>query len=1557
MKNRLQTGTIFSAIILCHALACAGAGAAVITNDVFAKDTSGNPIYAQGGGVFKFNGIYYWYGVKYNGAVTYYNNPSAGNNSDTSFAGISCYSSTNLVDWKFERLSTSGLGGYWVGRLGVCYNTNTHQYVLIAQQNAGIMFATCSTPNGTFVYHHTQQPADLSFLVNNGTGDQTLFVDDDGTPYVICSSVSGRSHLYVLPLRASDYLNVEPGTEIYSGSGREGNCMFKYNGKYYFCSSDLHGWNASHCYVLESAGTNIMGPYLPEYVMNQSGLDFCHVTQTGFFYTVNGTNDTTVLFVGDRWCDFAGNGIGYNQWCPLSFTGTKPTFNSVTAFNLDAAAGTWSVAPGNNFIVNPGYEADRVSQTSVAGWTSSGTGFGNISGSRSPGNWHFHHSNNGTYTATTHQLVTGLPAATYKLSVWYQSNGGQPIAQIFARDFGGMELDANVNTAQASWTQAVITNLVVTNGQCDVGLYSVANANQSADIDDWSLTVSAPPPPAGLIAASGKGQVPLDWNAAPAATGYKVKRSTVDGGPYTTIASVATNHFTDTTVLNGTNYFYVVSATNALGESPDSAQISVVPSAGPIILGAAANPNPIYPGENVTISATVIPQDQPIAEITLDASAIGGQANQLLVADGSGHFTNTLAVGLMTPIGVQPLTVNGRDVMDNISAPFSFSLTVSSSLETWTGNATDDNWSSAANWDGVAAPGFGFSLVFAGTNRLTPLMDATYHIHALTFPNNAGPFSISGNGSTLALSGDITNSSLNTQSINVPVALDNPIAVNALGAGITFGQNIDNGGNLLTIVDGGHNVAVNGAISGAGGLTKIGSGTNTLSGINTFAGDLVISNGTLIVTSAGQLGAGFYSGNIVDGGNIIFQSSASQILAGGISGSGTLSKMGGGPLTLSGANTFNGATLLVGGTLQVANPIALQNSSVNYNVGNITFNGVTAASFGALVGSQNLNLLNDVSGAVALTVGGNNSSFTYSGNLSGLGSLTKIGTGMLTLTGNSNNYAGASTGNGGTLEIPSGSVLNCGPLNGAGFLVDGGSLTSSGTITFNAVNNAFLQTSGTSTLGDITEPNSDGLLIKVTGGSFSATSLSLRRTSIFTTAPTATAPIAASTTSGLYINGPSASARLGALTIGANGANSSGSARLDSGLLTVTNKLLIGNTSNTRWELLQINGGSFTSLDSVNGVVLSQNNGTTANNSEFYLSGGTSTVEKISFGVTSDTVGGNGFLIVGGGTLYVGSGGMVRPNTAGYNSTISLLSGTLGAKADWSSTLPMQLSGTSFAIKAADVSNASHNIALNGVVSGGGNLIKTGGGVMMLNATNTYTGTTAVNAGTLAVNGRLNGTNSVTVANGGALVGTGTILGATVIQSGGTLAPGQSAATFGTLTFGNSLTLAAGSASIFELTKSPLTNDVAKVVGAMTNGGTLIVTNVGAIPLAAGDSFRLFDAGSYNGSFASVILPALGSGLRWGTNSLNSAGIISIITAPSAPLISTVQLVGDQFIFGGTNGPAQGPYYVLTSTNPALPLTNWTPIATNQSSPDGHFSTTNTVDPAYPEQFFMLQIP
>src|SRR6266700_3785184 len=125
--------TAIVAVALIQVLSTINLHAAVITNDAFAKDTSGNPIYAQGGGVFKFGSKWYWYGVKYNGAVTYAANPSGGKNSDTSFNAFTCYSSTDLANWTFERnvmtSSSSGLGGAsWVGRMGVCFNSNTGKY-------------------------------------------------------------------------------------------------------------------------------------------------------------------------------------------------------------------------------------------------------------------------------------------------------------------------------------------------------------------------------------------------------------------------------------------------------------------------------------------------------------------------------------------------------------------------------------------------------------------------------------------------------------------------------------------------------------------------------------------------------------------------------------------------------------------------------------------------------------------------------------------------------------------------------------------------------------------------------------------------------------------------------------------------------------------------------------------------------------------------------------------------------------------------------------------------------------------------------------------------------------------------------------------------------------------------------------------------------------------------------------------------------------------------------------------------------------------------------------
>jgi cellulose 1,4-beta-cellobiosidase len=108
--------------------------------------------------------------------------------------------------------------------------------------------------------------------------------------------------------------------------------------------------------------------------------------------------------------------------------------------------------------------------------------------------------------------------------------------------------------------------------------------NSSAAVQDYFTllkTASSPPnPPTGLNATAGNAQVGLTWNASALATSYNVKRSETSGGPYTTIApNVTTTSYTDTTVVNGTTYYYVVSAVNDDGESANSSQVSATPSA------------------------------------------------------------------------------------------------------------------------------------------------------------------------------------------------------------------------------------------------------------------------------------------------------------------------------------------------------------------------------------------------------------------------------------------------------------------------------------------------------------------------------------------------------------------------------------------------------------------------------------------------------------------------------------------------------------------------------------------------------------------------------------------------------------------------------------------------------------------------------------------------------------------------------------------------------------------------------------------------------------------
>ena len=474
----------------------ANAASHTIVNDTFWKDTSGNNIYSQGGGVFKFGDTYYWYGVHYKGAETYAANPSK-KNSDTGFVSVTCYSSKDLVNWKFEndvlKASTKNFGfAYWFGRLGVAYCPKSKRYVLVAQYNESVMFASCDSPTGNFRVENVQDQ--ITNVQKQGTGDQTIFVDDDGQAYLICSNKGGRGHQYVSKLRESDFLYAEPAVEVAKGSGREGNCMFKYKGKYYFCASDLHGWNSSHSYYM--VADNINGPYSGWKVMGGTDNDFSHVTQTGFFYTVKGTKEETVLFCGDRWSDFAGNGIGYNQWVPLTVNGNDVQFNSLSEWNLDSVTGEWSVGAGNNYVLNPSFEADRVSQTTLAGWKASGTGNSNKNSSKT-GNWSAQQWSDSPYKATLSQDIA-LPNGTYTLKAWVRSSGGQNQSYIYVKGYGGADRQIPLNKKIDSWQEVSLTDIAVTNGKIQVGVYSDANAGNWVFFDDFSLigngTVPEPEP-------------------------------------------------------------------------------------------------------------------------------------------------------------------------------------------------------------------------------------------------------------------------------------------------------------------------------------------------------------------------------------------------------------------------------------------------------------------------------------------------------------------------------------------------------------------------------------------------------------------------------------------------------------------------------------------------------------------------------------------------------------------------------------------------------------------------------------------------------------------------------------------------------------------------------------------------------------------------------------------------------------------------------------------------------------------------------------------------------
>src|SRR6185369_16496272 len=130
---------------------------------------------------------------------------------------------------------------------------------------------------------------------------------------------------------------------------------------------------------------------------------------------------------------------------------------------------------------------------------------------------------------------------------------------------------------------------------------------------NYSPPTNTPPAPTGLAAFVGNAKVTLTWNTTPFATAYNVKRSTVNGGPYSVIASnVNATSFINTSFTPNTTYYYRVSAMNSFGESTNSAQVSATPTNGlPDVVATAISWTPagnLFIGTNIVFKATVLNQ-------------------------------------------------------------------------------------------------------------------------------------------------------------------------------------------------------------------------------------------------------------------------------------------------------------------------------------------------------------------------------------------------------------------------------------------------------------------------------------------------------------------------------------------------------------------------------------------------------------------------------------------------------------------------------------------------------------------------------------------------------------------------------------------------------------------------------------------------------------------------------------------------------------------------------------------------------------------------------------
>jgi hypothetical protein len=274
---------------------------------------------------------------------------------------------------------------------------------------------------------------------------------------------------------------------------------------------------------------------------------------------------------------------------------------------------------------------------------------------------------------------------------------------------------------------------------------------------------------------------------------------------------------------------------------------------------------------------------------------------------------------------------------------------------------------------------------------------------------------------------------------------------------------------------------------------------------------------------------------------------------------------------------------------------------------------------------------------------------------------------------------------------------------------------------------------------------------------------------------------------------------------------------------------------------------------------------------------------------------------------------------------------------------------------------------------------------MVLSASNTYSGPTVIGNGPQV---KLTGSGSVshssliffggnspnsthldassrsdstlTLASGQTLGGIGAVAGNLVESSGTTIAPAGTNTTIGITTGANQTgaitttgNITLNGTTVIKLNGSGI-NDSVQAGGNLSYTGTLSLANISGAPLAAGNTFQIFNAtGSISGNFASITPATPGAGLVWNTSQLSS-GVLSVASA--APLgITTTVVSSGNIIISGNGGNANGTFYVVTATNLLTPMANWVVLSTNSYDGSGNFSATNPYTAGTPRRFYRIK--